>query len=116
MYDPDAPDPLDRPGPRPWSERTRQERLRFVLGFGAIAGSLALIVIADTPAFRFGVAIVAIIAAGWFALRAWIAAAKAGHRVVERRQIAAAFSAIVAAIDLGLGGAILWYAAQIVFV
>lgn len=116
MYDPDAPDPLDRPGPRPWSERTRQERLGFVLGFGAIAGSLALIVIADTPAFRFGVAVIAIVAVGWFALRASIAATRAGHRLGEGRPIAAAFSALVATIDLGLGGAILWYAAQIVFV
>ena len=114
MYDPDAPDPLDRPGPRPWSERTRQDRLGFVLVFGGIAGSLALIVIADTPAFPFGVAIVASMVAGWFVLRAWIAVTRAGHRVGEGRSIAAAFSALAAAIDLGLAGAVIWYSAQIV--
>ncbi len=116
MYDPDTPDPLDRPGPRPWSERTRQERTGFVLGFAAIAGSLALIVIADTPAFRFGVATIAAIAAGWFALRAWIAGAKAVRRVRGGRPVAAVFSALFVAIDLGLGGAVLWEAAQIVFI
>lgn len=116
MFDPDAPDPLDRPGPRPWSARTRQERVSFVLGFAAIAGSIALIVVADTPTFRFGVAIVAAVAAGWFALRAWIAGTTAVRRLRERRPVAAVFSALLMATDLGLGGAVLWYAAPIVFV
>lgn len=115
MFDPDAPDPLDRPGPRPWSARTRQERTGFLLGFAAIAGSIALIVVADTPAFRFGVTIVAGVAAGWFALRAWIAGTTAVHRFQERRPVGAVFSALLMAIDLGLGSAVLWYAAPFVF-
>lgn len=115
MFDPDAPDPLDRPGPRPWSARTRQERVGFVLGFAAVAGSIALIVVADTPAFRFGLAIIAAVAAGWFALRAWIAGTAAAHRLHERRPVAAVVSALFAAIDIGLGGAVLWYSAPIVF-
>lgn len=115
MFDPDAPDPLDRPGPRPWSARTRQERAGLVLGFGAIAGSIALIVVADTPVFRFGVAIIAAMAAGWFALRAWIAGTTAMRRLHKRRPVAAVFSALFGAIDLGLGSAVLWYAAPFVF-
>lgn len=116
MFDPDAPDPLDRPGPRPWSERTLQERIGFLLAFGAIAGSIALIVIADTPVFRFGVASVAMIAAAWFVLRAWIGGTKAAHRLREGRPIAAVFGAIVVAIEIGASGLILWYAAQFVLV
>lgn len=116
MFDPDAPDPLDRPGPRSWSERTRQERIGFVLGFAAIAGSLALIVVADTPAFRAGVGLVAVIATSWFGLRAWLAGTRSVHCLRDGRPIAAVFTVIFAVVNLGLGAAILWYAAPIVFV